>query len=116
MKRILITLITAAVTAALAVPAYAQAPSAPITTSKVNITQEQRHIIKEIIKTLPVTSAASNVHISVGDVATPDAHAQPIPAEVAAKVPQIKSHLFFVKDGKIAIVDPKDNKIAEVID
>ena len=40
----------------------------------------------------------------------------PMPQLVAEKVPQIKSHLFFVEDGKVVIVDPKENKIVDAID
>jgi ABC-type proline/glycine betaine transport system substrate-binding protein len=115
MKRILATAVVAALLTT-ASHAQAPAPGEPITTSKINITLEQHHIIKEIIKTLPIAPAAATVDMSLGSVAPRDAHLQPMPAEVAAKVPQIKSHLFFVKEGKIAIVDPKDNRIAEIID
>ena len=38
------------------------------------------------------------------------------PADVSQKVPQIKSHLFFVEDGKVVIVDPKENKVVDAID
>jgi len=40
---------------------------------------------------------------------------QPMPADIAQKVPQVKSHTFFVTDEQIVIVDPKDNKVADVI-
>jgi len=40
----------------------------------------------------------------------------PMPEDVAQKVPQVKSHLFFVEDGKVVIVDPKENKIVDAID
>jgi hypothetical protein len=118
MKRILATAAVAAVAAVLAIAprAQAQTPGQPITTSKVNITLEQRHVIKEIIKSLTIAPAAADVDMTQGEVAPRNAHLQPIPAEVAAKVPQIKSHLFFVKEGKIAIVDPQENRIAEIID
>ena len=38
-----------------------------------------------------------------------------MPPDVAQKVPQVKSHRFFVTADEIVIVDPKDNKVAEVI-
>jgi hypothetical protein len=113
MKRILAM---AGAAALLATASYAQAPGDTIAPPKLNITLEQHHIIKEIIKGITVPPAAPNVDMTVGAVAPREAHVQPMPAEVAAKVPQVKSHLFFVKEGKVAIVDPKDNRIAEVID
>jgi hypothetical protein len=39
-----------------------------------------------------------------------------MPARVAEKVPQVKSHEFFVQNDKIALVDPKNHKIVEVIE
>jgi hypothetical protein len=34
---------------------------------------------------------------------------------VSAKVPQVRTHSYFVKDDEVVIVDPKNNKIAAVI-
>ena len=45
----------------------------------------------------------------------PDIKVQAMPDQVAKKVPQVKTHEFFVADGQIYIVDPKDNKVADVI-
>ena len=39
-----------------------------------------------------------------------------MPQTIADKVPQVKSHLFFVEDGKVVIVDPKENNIVDAID
>jgi hypothetical protein len=38
-----------------------------------------------------------------------------MPTDVAAKVPQVKTHRFFIAGEQIVIVDPKDNKVADVI-
>jgi len=40
---------------------------------------------------------------------------RPMPSEVGQKVPQVKSHRFFLTAQQIVIVDPKDNKVADVI-
>jgi hypothetical protein len=34
---------------------------------------------------------------------------------VALKVPQVKSHRYFLTAEQVVIVDPKDNRIVEVI-
>jgi hypothetical protein len=39
-----------------------------------------------------------------------------MPADVGQKVPQIKAHRFVYTAERILIVDPKDNKVAEVIE
>ena len=38
-----------------------------------------------------------------------------MPTLVGQKVPQVKTHRFFVTGQQIVIVDPKDNKVADVI-
>ena len=38
-----------------------------------------------------------------------------MPADLTAKISQIKSHLFFVMGGQVVIVDPKNNEIVDVI-
>ena len=112
---------TTAVAASLfIVPAvtWAQAPierEAP-TTRTSNLTLEQHHVIKEIIKDSKIESAQADIQIVVGDTVPKSINVQLMPAEVGAKVSQIKAHLFFVQGARVIIVDPKDNKIVEVID
>ena len=110
--------------AALAVsPAVAQAPGpAPLPRGEtVNLTMEQRHIIKEIIikdmkSPPPSQDQAAKVPTEVGAVVPPGIAVQPMPVEVAAKVPQLKTHSFLVKDDKVVVIDSKDNKVAALIE
>ena len=88
-------------------------PSAP----KINLSMEQRHVIKEIVlKDIKPNKAAIDVNLAIGDVAPPGVELQPFPPEVSAKVPQIKSHAFFVRAEQVIVVNPKDNKIEDIID
>jgi hypothetical protein len=96
-------------------PVRAQAPAAPAQT-KINLTLEQRHVIKEIIKDLNISPAQQNVETTVGATVPATINLNSMPPVVAQKVPQVKSHLFFLKDDKVVIVDPKDNKIVDAID
>ena len=95
--------------------APAQAPTAP-QQPKINLTLEQRHVIKELIKDLNVSPAAQNVEITVGATVPATIKLNPMPRVVADKVPQIKSHLFFIEGGKVVIVDPRENKIVDAIE
>jgi hypothetical protein len=53
---------------------------------------------------------------AVGDPVPENIELHPIPPEVAAKVPQVKSHSFFVKnDDTIILVSPSDRRVADVI-
>jgi hypothetical protein len=96
-------------------PTQQQAPAASAQ-PKINLTLEQRHTIKEIIKDLNIPSAPKDVETTLGATVPAAIKLSPMPADVAQKVPSIKSHLFFVEDGKVVIVDPKENKIVDAID
>jgi len=97
--------------------AHAQTPQqqelAP--TPKLNLSLEQRHTIKEFIKDLKSEAATRDVQASIGDAIPQDIDPRPMPTVVGQKVPQVKTHRFFVTGQQIVIVDPKDNKVAEVI-
>ncbi len=82
----------------------------------VKLTAEQDHVIKEIVLkdfNFPKAAAAD---YKVGDAAPGDVALQPFPELVASKVASVKSHKFFLSGDKIVIVDPKDNRIADVIE
>ena len=119
----------AAAVLTLALPVEAQVPApAPSTApvvkpaDTVNLTMEQKHIIKEIIlKDLKVTepadqTAKAKVPTGVGETVPSGIPLQPMPVEVSAKVPQLKSHSFLVKNDKVIVIDPKDNKVAALIE
>ena len=107
----------------LVLPVEAQVPSmAPVVkpADTVNLTMEQRHIIKEIIikdmKIAEPPDQAAKVPTEVGQKIPAGIPLQPMPVEVAAKVPQLKSHSFIVTSDKVVVVDPKDNKVAALIE
>jgi len=119
-------LVRAAVLAMAALPAAANAQTpvpAPspqqqqqAPTSRLNLTMEQRHTIREQIKDLKIEPTKASVHFSRGDAVPPNVALRPIPVELGQKVPQIRTHSFVLADDQIAIIDPKDNKVADVID
>jgi hypothetical protein len=118
MHKLIIT--TAAAASLLVMPpaAWGQTPieqEAPITRTT-NLTLEQRHVIKEMIKDSKIENAPADIQVAVGDTVPESIHLQLMPAEVGAKISQIKTHLFFVQGARVIIVDPKDNKIIDVID
>jgi hypothetical protein len=93
----------------------AQAPAVPVQ-PKINLTLEQRHVIKELIKDMNIPSAPKSTDIALGATVPATVNLNHMPQVVAEKIPQIKSHLFFVDDGKVVIVDPRENKIVDAID
>jgi Protein of unknown function (DUF1236) len=90
-----------------------QPPDVLVPTSKLNLTLEQRHTIREFVKDMK--AEAADVNAEVGEPIPQGITARPMPSEVGQKVPQVKSHRFFLTAQQIVIVDPKDNKVADVI-
>jgi hypothetical protein len=98
--------------------ARGQAPAnqnAPIVISKINLSLEQRHTISEIIKELKIEDSSPELHAAIGDIVSKSISLHPMPADVTAKISQVKSHLFFMMGGQVVIVDPKNNEIVDVI-
>ena len=91
-------------------PAIAAAPRT------VNLTAEQRFIIKEIVyKDLKVPKAQPGAPESIGDTVPPDIQLHDMTAELARKVPVAKSHKFYVTAHAIVLVSPSDRMVADVI-
>jgi hypothetical protein len=93
-------------------PAIAPAPRT------INLTQEQRFIIKEIVlKDLHIAKARADAPETIGDPVPQNIELHGMPPEIAEKVPQGRSHSFFVKEDNnaIVLVSPNDRRIADVI-
>jgi hypothetical protein len=80
---------------------------------KLNLTLEQRHTIKELVKDMKADAA--DVQATIGEPIPAGINPRPMPSDVSQKVPQVKSHRFFLTAQQVVIVDPKDNKVADVI-
>ena len=102
----------------IAVPGYAQPPNpgVPAGTRTVNLTLEQRHVIRELVKELKVAPAKDDLKLAAGDEIPGKVALQPIPPLIGQKVPSIKSHRLYVTESQILIVDPQDQKVVEVIE
>ncbi len=80
-----------------------------------NLTLEQRHVIRELVKDLKLDRAATD-KVSAGDQVPSQVALHPIPDLMGQKVPQIKAHRFYLTDVQIVIVDPQETKVVEVVD
>jgi hypothetical protein len=92
-------------------------PAIPPQPRTINLTQEQRFIIKENVKDLALSKAAKDAPETIGDPVPVNIVLHALPSEVGVKVPQVRSHMFFIKDGNnvIVLVSPTDRRIADVI-
>ena len=82
---------------------------------RLNLSLEQRHTIKEIVKDAKTDATPASVQATVGEAIPQGVSPQPMPSAVAQKVPQVKAHSYFLTAEQVVIVDPKDNKVVEVI-
>src|SRR3981189_3376476 len=95
-----------------------QVPGDPpvITKRTVNLNEEDRHTIREIVlKDRKVQKAPENAKVAIGEAVPQGVNLQPMPDDVTRKVPQIKNNTFFVKGDEIVIVEPKENTVAEIV-
>jgi len=63
---------------------------------KLNLTLEQRHTIKEFVKDVKGQAMTRDVQPAIGDAIPQDISPQPMPAVVGQKIPQVRTHRFFV--------------------
>ena len=85
-------------------------------TPTINLTMEQKHIIKETVKELQIEGVADNLEVTIGEAVPKTVQLHPIPAQLSEKISHIKNHLFFIKGVQIVIVDPRENKAVDIID
>jgi len=95
-------------------PANPEVPAAA--TRTINLTLEQRHVIRELVRELKVGRAPDDKAVAAGDPVAGQIELHPMPALIAQKVPQIKAHRFYVTEHQIVIVDPQDKRVVEVIE
>ena len=95
----------------------AQAPTkGPGATRTVNLTLEQRHVIRELVKELKVDRSADDLKVAAGDEIPSKVALQPVPPLIGQKVPSIKAHRLYVTQHQIVIVDPQDQKVVDVVE
>ena len=92
-------------------------PVIPPQPRTINLTQEQRFIIKENVKDLALSKAPKDAPETIGDPVPASIVLHALPSEVGLKVSQIRSHMFFIKDDNnaIVLVSPNDRRVADVI-
>jgi len=97
------------------VRAQANAPSAVAPAPRLTLTAEQEYIIREIILKDSNVQKENTAPETVGDVVPDDVKLYPVPQDVIQKVPQARSHVFFVKDDEVILVSSSDRRVADVI-
>ena len=91
-------------------------PEVPAATRTVNLTLEQRHVIRELVSELKVAAGRRTTRWRPATPSPARSSCSPIPPLIGQKVPQIKSHRFYVTREQIVIVDPQEQRVVEVIE
>jgi hypothetical protein len=100
--------------------AYAQTtppgrPSLPATPS-LNLTMENEHTLKEILlKDSKIKHESDQAELKAGDKVPQSVELHDFPQEIAAKVPQIKAHRFFVAGETIVVVRPQERTVVGLV-
>ena len=97
------------------VHAQTNAPPAVAPAPRLKLTAEQGYIIREIILKNSNVQKENSAPETVGDTVPDDVKLHPLPPEVIQKVPQARSHMFFVKDDEVILVSSSDRRVADVI-
>lgn len=85
-------------------------------TPTVKLTAEDTHTIKEIVLKEASFPRSAAGDYKVGDAVPASVDLQTFPGLIADKISAARSHRFFISGNKVVVVDPKDNKVAEVIE
>src|SRR5262249_766662 len=91
------------------------APPAVAPTPRLTLTAEQEYIIREIILKDSNVQKQNTDPGTIGDVVPEDVKLYPLPQDVIQKVPQPRSHMFFVEDDEVILVSSSDRRVADVI-
>jgi len=86
------------------------------TTAAINITDEQKTEIRNVIVESDAEPVDVDIDVSVG-VSVPDSvELHPLPARIVQIVPEYEGYMYFVlADGRIVIVDPDSHDIVYII-
>jgi len=98
--------------------AQAPAGSPPAISSQrtINLTEEDRHTIREIVlKDANVRKEPDTTKAAIGDAPPQGVVTYEFPPLILSKIPALKSHSYFVMGDEIVVVDAKSGKVADIV-
>jgi hypothetical protein len=92
------------------------APTAPVPASELKLNMESEHTLKEVLlKDRKIKHEPGQAEPKAGDIVPESVALHDFPEEIAAKVPQIKSHRFYIAGDMIVVVRPQERKVVGVV-
>ena len=113
-KAALLALLVAGTVPTQSLPQGTPSQTAP---SEINLTMDDRHILKEYLSksSKELKHSLTGIELERGSVVPHHVELRAFPAEVAKKVSQLKAHRFLLTEDAILIIDPENRKVVEVI-
>jgi len=88
----------------------------PSSSRTINLTEENRHVIREIILKDPNVHKQDAPRAVIGNASPAGVTVQSFPAEVTQKIPSLRSLAYFVTGDSVVIVDPNDHRVADIVE
>ena len=81
-------------------------------TPTVNLTMEQKHIIKETVKELKIEGVAADLEVAIGEAVPKTVQLHPMPVQLSEKISHIKNHLFFSRVLKSSLCTQRKTRLS----
>ena len=85
--------------------------------SEINLTMDERHILKEYLfkSSIELKHSVTGIDLERGSVVPHHVELRAFPETVAKKVSQVKAHKFLLTENAIVIVRPENRMVVEII-
>jgi hypothetical protein len=85
--------------------------------SEINLTMDERHILKEYLfkSSIELKHSVRGIELERGGVVPRHVELRAFPDEVAKKVSQVEAHRFLLTENAIVIVRPENRMVVEII-
>jgi hypothetical protein len=85
--------------------------------SEINLTMDDRHILKEYLfkSSIELKHSVMGIELERGSVVPRHVELRAFPDEVVKKVSQVKAHRFLLTENAIVIIRPENRKVVEII-
>ena len=113
-KAALLALLIAGSVPTQSLPQGAPSETAP---SEINLTMDDRHILKEYLfkSSIELKHSVRGIELERGSVVPHHVELRAFPDEVVKKVSQVKAYRFLLTENAIVIISPENRKVVEVI-
>ena len=86
-------------------------------TSSTTVNDDQRRqVVDQLRRDRTATSENLNIHVNVGTRLPPGVQARRLPSDIVRIMPQYRDYEYTVIDNRVAIIDPRQREVVEILD